>query len=63
MFKLLLISIVVAPVLLAMHAAGAGRGRRGVPLLLLLVIGYDLLYWLMLYYLRLRWVGWGGDAG
>ena len=63
MFKLLLISIVVAPVLLAMKAARSRGGRRGVPLLLALVLGYDLLYWLMLYYLRLRWVAWGGGAG
>ena len=62
MFKLLLISIVVAPVLLAMKAARSHAGRRG-PLLLALVLGYDVLYWLMLYYLRLRWVGWGSDAG
>ena len=63
MFKLLLISIVVVPVLLAMHAARRGGRRKDVPLLLALVIGYDLLYWLMLYSLRLRWVGWGSDAG
>jgi hypothetical protein len=50
------------PVLLAMRAAGNGR-RGGVPLLIALVIGYDLFYWLMLYYLRLRWVGWGSDVG
>jgi hypothetical protein len=62
MFKLLLISIVVAPVLLAMRAAGSGR-RGGVPLLIALVIGYDLFYWLLLFYLRLRWVGWGSDVG
>jgi uncharacterized membrane protein (UPF0136 family) len=63
MFKLLLISIVIVPVLLAMHAARGRASRRGVPLLLALVLGYDLLYWLMLYYLRLRWVGFGPDAG
>jgi hypothetical protein len=63
MFKLLLISIVIAPVLLAMQAAHRGGRRRGAPLLIALVLGYDLLYWVMLYYLRLRWVGWGSDAG
>ena len=57
MFKLMLISIVVAPVLLAMKAARADR-RRGLQLLLGLVVTYDVCYVLMLYYLRVRWVGW-----
>ena len=57
MFKLLLISIVIVPVLLGMRAAR--RGRQGVGLLLGLVLTYDVFYWLMLYYLRVRWVGWG----
>lgn len=59
MFKLLLISIVIVPVLLAMQAAKGHRGRHGLGLLLGLVLTYDVLYWLMLYYLRVRWVGWG----
>ena len=59
MFKLLLISIVIVPVLLGMYAARARRGRRGMGLLLGLVLTYDVFYWLMLYYLRVRWVGWG----
>jgi hypothetical protein len=58
MFKLLLISIVVAPVLLAMKAARSRDRRRGVQLFLALVLGYDVCYVLMLYYLRVRWVGW-----
>lgn len=57
MFKLLLISIVIVPVLLGMQAARGRRGRHG--LLFALVLTYDVLYWLMLYYLRVRWVGWG----
>jgi hypothetical protein len=57
MFKLMLISIVVAPVLLAMKAARADR-RRGLQLLLGFVLTYDVCYVLMLYYLRVRWVGW-----
>jgi hypothetical protein len=59
MFKLLLISIVIVPVLLGMRAARGGRGRQRVGLLLGLVLTYDVFYWLMLYYLRVRWVGWG----
>jgi hypothetical protein len=59
MFKLLLISIVIAPVLLGMQAAKGRRGRQGVGMLLGLVLTYDVFYWLMLYYLRVRWVGWG----
>jgi hypothetical protein len=58
MFKLLLISIVIVPVLLGMHAA-AGRSRqRGLVLLLALLLVYDALYLLLLHYLRVRWVGW-----
>ena len=57
MFKLLLISIVIAPVLLAMQAARARDLSRAVLFLLGLVLGYDIFYMLLLYYLRLRWVG------
>jgi len=59
MFKLLLISIVIVPVLLGMQAARRRRGRHRLGLFLGLVLTYDVLYWLMLYYLRVRWVGWG----
>jgi hypothetical protein len=59
MFKLLLISIVIVPVLLGMQAARRSRGRQRMGLLLGLVLTYDVFYWLMLYYLRVRWVGWG----
>lgn len=58
MFKLLLISIVIVPVLLGMQGARSG-GRRALGTALALVLAYDALYWVMLYYLRVRWVGWG----
>jgi hypothetical protein len=63
MFKLLLLSIVIVPVLLGMQAATSRRERRGLSLLLALVLTYDALYLFMLYYLRVRWVGWGPGAG
>jgi hypothetical protein len=62
MFKLLLISIVMFPVLLGMRAATRGRGRGGLLPLLAVVLTYDVLYLLLLYYLRIRWVGWGAGA-
>ena len=58
MFRLLLISIVLAPVLLGMHAAGRRSRRRGLMVLVMLVFAYLSMYLLMLYYLRVRWVGW-----
>ncbi len=63
MFKLLLISIVVAPVLLGLRAASVRSRRRGLLLLAAFLLTYDLLWMLMLYYLRVRWVGWGPTAG
>jgi hypothetical protein len=59
MFKLLLISIVIVPVLLGMQAARGRSRRRSVLVLLAFVLTYDALYWVMLYYLRVRWVDWG----
>ena len=56
-FKLLLISIVVAPVVIAVQAAKGRNARRGLLLALGLVLAYDVLYVVMLYYLRIRWVG------
>jgi hypothetical protein len=56
-FKLLLISVVIAPVLLAMQAAKTPDAQRGLLLLVALVFTYDVLYLLMLYYLRVRWIG------
>jgi hypothetical protein len=58
MFPLLLISIVVVPVVLAMRMAGRRDKRRGLFLLVGFLLAYDVLYLLLLYYLRVRWVGW-----
>jgi hypothetical protein len=63
MFALSLISIVLVPVLLGMQAAKNPSRRRGQVLLLALVLTYDVLYVLMLYYLRVRWVDGGLSAG
>lgn len=54
MFKYLLLSIVIAPVLLGIATAKRGRG-----LTLLLAGGasYFVLYVAMLYFLKGRWVG------
>lgn len=57
MFKLLLLSLVIAPVLLGMQAAANRKVRTGFLTLLALVFTYDVLYLVMLYYLRRRWVG------
>jgi hypothetical protein len=56
MFKLLLISIVVVPVLFGLQTAKSRSERRGLFLLFGLVLTYGLLYVLMLFYLRVRWV-------
>jgi hypothetical protein len=58
MFKLLLISIVMVPVLLGMQTGKSRSERRGLFLLLGLMLTYDVLYVLMLFYLRVRWVDW-----
>jgi hypothetical protein len=58
MFKLVLISIVVMPVLLAMRAARLRTRPRGLLVLLAAVLGYQAFYMLTLYYLRVRWLGW-----
>jgi hypothetical protein len=58
MFKLLLISIVVMPVWLGMQAARRRSRRRGLTVLLALFLTYEVLYLVMLYYLRVRWVAW-----
>ena len=58
MFKLFLISVVIVPVLFGMYAGTARRSRTGLTRLLVLVSAYNVVYMAMLYYLRLRWVGW-----
>jgi hypothetical protein len=57
MFKNLLVSIVLVPVLFGIYAAGMRRQGPGLVRLLVLFFIYDVLYLLMLYYLRYRWVG------
>jgi hypothetical protein len=57
MFKGILDSVVVVPVLLGMLAATSRRGRRGLLLLFALFLTYDVLYLVLLRYLRARWVG------
>lgn len=57
MFKNLLVSIVLVPVLFGMYSASTRRVGAGLIRLLVLFFVYDVLYLLMLYYLRIRWVG------
>ena len=61
MFKLFLLSIVVVPVLIGMRVASGASRRRGLLALAALLLAYDMLYVLNLYFLRVRWVGWGGS--
>lgn len=56
MFTTLLLSIVIVPVLLGMRLAGTRKMRRGLAVLAGLLLTYDVLYVLMLYYLRRRWL-------
>jgi hypothetical protein len=56
MFKYLLISIVIVPVLLGVQAATGRRGPRGLGFLLAALLVYDVLYLFMLHYLNYRWV-------
>lgn len=57
MFKILLISVVVAPVFLGMQVALRLGPRRGLLPLGALLLAYNVGFFFMLYYLRLRWVG------
>jgi hypothetical protein len=57
MFKFLLISIVLVPVLLGINAATTRRGPRGLRPLLAGLAVYNVLWLSMLYFLKLRWVG------
>ena len=57
MFKAFLNSIIIVPVLLGLLAATRGRGRQAVWLLIALLFAYDVAYLLVMYYLRIRWVG------
>jgi hypothetical protein len=57
MFKGVLISVVIVPVLLGMQAASSRRVQRGALMLLSLLLVYDVMYLALLYYLRVRWLG------
>ena len=57
MFSQFLISIVVAPVVIGVLVAKGRRARLHLPHLLALFAAFDVLYMLLLYYLRYRWVG------
>jgi hypothetical protein len=57
MFKAILISVVIVPVILGMRAGTSRRVRRGAPLLLAFLLLYDVMYLALLYYLRVRWLG------
>ena len=57
MFKWVLISVVIAPVVIGMMAAGSRRQRVGLVVVLGLILLYDVLYMVVFYYLRIRWVG------
>jgi hypothetical protein len=57
MFKVLMISVVIVPILLAVYAGTRRNPRRGLIQMLGLVLAYDVVYLVMLYYLRHRWVG------
>ena len=56
MFKWGLISVVIVPVLAGMQAATSRRGQHSLPLLIVFLLIYDVLYFLLLYYLRVRWI-------
>lgn len=56
MFKWFLISIVLVPVLGGLVAARS-RGRAGLVGLLAGLVLYDIFYIVLMYYLRVRWVG------
>ena len=57
MFSQFLISIVIVPVVLGVLVARGRRARQHLPQLLVLFAAFDVLYMLLLYYLRYRWVG------
>jgi hypothetical protein len=58
MFKLVVISIVLVPVVIGMQAARLRESWRGLLVLVAAIGVYDVLYVLNLYYLRIRWLGW-----
>jgi hypothetical protein len=57
MFKQILISVIILPVLLGMLAARNRKESRAIAMLLGSVFLFDVCYMLLIYYLRIRWVG------
>jgi hypothetical protein len=55
MFQLLMISIVAMPAVIGALASAGRDRRRGVLMMLAALLVYDMLYLLMLHYLRFRW--------
>ena len=55
MFKLLMISIVILPILMGILAAQRLRGGRGLPILIWVFFLYCFAYMVMLRYLYYRW--------
>jgi hypothetical protein len=56
-FKYLLMSIVIVPILLGVKAADGRGGPRGLRVLIIGWVLYSILWVGMLYFLRHRWVG------
>jgi hypothetical protein len=56
MFKSLLISVVIVPVLLGIQTAKTRREGRGLLQLTVCLLAYNLFYMILLYYLRRRWL-------
>jgi hypothetical protein len=56
MGKAFLMSVVIVPVLLGMHAANSRGLRRGFWRVIVSVLVFDILYLVALYVLRRRWI-------
>ncbi len=56
LLKLLLMSLVFAPVMLGIWMASSRRGRQGFPLLVGVLFIYSVFYLLLLYFVRYRWL-------
>jgi hypothetical protein len=57
MFNWFFRSVMIAPIILGILAARQRRLQMSVAYLLAMVVVYDFLFILLLYYLRRRWVG------
>jgi hypothetical protein len=56
MAKLLFSSILIVPVFLGLELGRMHPRRRSLPLLLALLLGYDIVFMLLLYYIKGRWI-------